>query len=283
MNKKLATVSDEITPANADVNALMQRYAGYGVSNRSEDNLIPQISYLQSQSPEVVDGPAQVPGAKAGDFLLGDVLVKGTEGFWCQPCLDRDRECEHTWLEFTPLDRGGGFVAQHDFTGFEGGTAVPPPGAISVGKQRWRFENGNELVHYRQWPVIVWKGGIGLEYVMSFKSTGHTVARRWNTEIGRVTRQADGSQVACFSHIYHVVSEHHRNPSGQWYLPAVPRNCIALMKKNGGGNWQVNPDAERIVGDPVRAINMGASLSEAFRKREKQAAQETVAVDEGVM
>jgi len=245
----------------SDLEKLMQGDAGKGVSNRSEDNLVPQISILQPLSPEVLDGPANIAGAKAGDFLVGKRIIAGREGFWFQPCY-----VDQTWLEFTPLDRGGGFVAQHEFNGVDrSGNAVPPQGAVGYGRQKYRMANGNEVVHYRQLAGILWTAEAGqskgLEHVIAFKSTGHTVMRDWMTKAGQL-RFPNGDQHPLFGAVYKVTTEQRRNASGQWYVVKVDEPLSLLAK-----------EAAAVVGDATKAYHMGEALNAAFESREKQAAR----------
>ena len=248
---------------------LMQQHKGAGLSNRAEDNLVPQISILQPLSPEVLEGPDKIAGAKPGDFLVTGKIISGREGFWFQPCF-----VDQTWLEFTPLQSGGGFVAQHPFVGVDGsGNAVPPPGAMAIGKMRYKMANGNEVIHYRQLAGILWTAeagqSIGLEHVISFKSTGHTVMREWMTKAGQANRFANGDQRPLYGHVYKVTTEQRRNASGQWFAVKVGEPLLLGAK-----------ESEAVVGDPMRAFTMGAALSDAFAAKEKRADQAQASSDQ---
>src|SRR5215467_6348285 len=110
-NGNLPTQADAGLPSKDELDALermMREDAGAGISNRAADTLIPQITVLQPQSPETLAGKG-----RPGDFLAGDRVIPAADGVWFQPCGVRD-----LWIEFEPLDRGGGFVGTHPFTGY---------------------------------------------------------------------------------------------------------------------------------------------------------------------
>lgn len=254
-----ATVSE-------DLDAMMREDAGMGISNRPEDNIVPQLKVLQPLSPEVMDGPDRVPGAQAGDFLLGTTLVKGKEGIWFQPCA-----IQHKLFEFMPLDRGGGFVAEHpmarDEQGTvmfeEGGDPVLPSRAVKVDKFRYEI-NDNNLIHYRQLAGFAWvyAGSKRLEeqgqpYVISFKSTGHTTMRMWMTKAARANQFADGNQRPLFAHLYRLTTSHQRNAKGQWYALEVGDPVLI---------------APGVVAEPAQVYRTGRALAQAFARGEKESA-----------
>jgi hypothetical protein len=242
------------TPAEmSELQRMMQEDAGAGISNRPEDNQIPGIKLLQPLSPQVLDGPGNVPGAKAGDFLMMGRPLKGTEGFWFQPA-----HMLQQWREFLPLDRGGGFVATYDFDTDAKGHPIPPPTVKQVDKYDYEFPNGNVCIHYRQVAGIAWQNGVGLEFAISFKGTGHSIVKVWNTEAGRAHRLPDGRQAPLWSHIYHLTTSQRRNAQGQWYVIDIGP-AIAI-------------DSSEEIPDWRSAYDLGKKLFNAFEKKEKVAA-----------
>src|SRR5215467_3004443 len=85
--------------------------AGMGVSFKPEDQLLPLIYVLQTNSPAVDKrGDSYIEGAEAGDFWLRnalDPIKNGEEGIVVIPC-----EMQRTWIEWLPNRQG--FVARHD-------------------------------------------------------------------------------------------------------------------------------------------------------------------------
>src|SRR5215469_6642375 len=85
--------------------------AGLGVSFKQEDQLLPLIYVLQSNSP-VVDrrGEVHIEGAEPGHFWLRNSLhpiADGETGIEVIPC-----EMVRTWIEWLPNRQG--FVGRHD-------------------------------------------------------------------------------------------------------------------------------------------------------------------------
>jgi hypothetical protein len=240
MNKELTTTLDD----------RMRADAGQGISTAASDNMVPQISILQPLSPEVLDGPGQIPKAKAGDFLLGDVLISGKDGFYFQPA-----NMTQIWLEFNPLDQGGGFVAAYPWNGENN----PPPGTSSNGRFRYEFDNGNQCIHYRQLAGIVWRDKIGLEFVVPFKSTGHSIARQWMTDAMRANRLG-GESRPLFGHLYRLQTTPVKNNKGQWFaLKVGPPILLGTA------------EADQIVGNSEDAYVMGKALAGAFESQERVA------------
>ena len=264
MAKEVAKTETKL-PAT-DINRMMREDSGYGVSNRPEDNIVPQVKVLQPLSPEVMDGPDRVEGAKAGDFMLGDKLISGKRGIWFQPSF-----FDHKLFEFTPLEQGGGFVAEHPIPKDEVGkplfdsTGQPamPRGASKSGKFQYEV-NGNSLIHYRQVPGHVWEDKKGLEYVIAFKGTGHTVAREWMSKAGRANRFPDGTQRALYAHVYKLTTQARRNSKGQWFQVEVG-DPVCL-------DPDVSPEVSQVVDDPLTAYRMGQALNRAFSAGERTVA-----------
>jgi hypothetical protein len=272
----IAKTQDKL-PAESDLSKEMESDAGAGISNRAEDNIVPTLKWLQPLSPEVMAGSGQIKGAAPGDFLLANQLVKAADGIWFQPCF-----MEHKLFEFTPLDRGGGFVAEHAMTVDDLGHPVfdtsndpiLPPGCRKTGLFKYEFSNGNSLIHYRQLAGIVWKDKSGSPYSINFKSTGHTVMREWMTTAGKANMFPNGHQRPLYSHVYQLHTGARRNAKGQWFVLEVGEPvCLdpSIVSKNFFEGTTPTPIME-IVGDPVYAYRIGKALNQAFKRRERAAA-----------
>lgn len=248
------------TPAIlTDEEALAREFAGAGVSNKAADNIVPQVRVLQPLSPEIVEG--KLPNAKAGDFLMGQTIIPGQEGFWFQPCF-----WDQQWFEFLPLQSGGGFVASYPWLGEHKGRPIPPQGAKVLDDYHFKMGD-NELIHYRQWSGLAWINKSPLERVINFKSTGHTVARNWNNAAREANRFSDGSVRPLFMHIYHLTTERNSNAKGTWYQISVG-NPVLLSA--------ANEQAKQIVGnDPIAVVRLGSELYKAFQGGERVAEVDT--------
>lgn len=238
----------------SDFEQMMREDAGMGVSTRAADNITPSVNVLQPLSPEVIDGPERVEDAAPGDFLLSDnedsPIIKGKVGFWFQPVCTTE-----WWFEFVQRDRGGGFVARYPIRYDDNDQPIPPAGATQDPVMPFRYtfrETGNSCIHYRFIPGIMWQEGHGLEYVIPFHGTGHTVARGWNTRMNR-KRTREGIIYPAFSHVYKLTTMQRKNKMGTWFSIAV------------GGDTML-ASAQPVVGeDYVRAYEMGRSLARAFK------------------
>jgi hypothetical protein len=239
-----------------DFDKQMYADAGLGVSTNPNDNITPSIAVLQPLSPQVLAGASQIENAEAGDFWVKGAnppLIGGQDGIWFQPAA----MTEH-WFEFVPRDSGGGFVARYEVEYDSKGRIIPPEGAeqSADNPNSYSFpESGNNCIHYRHIAGFVWVDGIGLEYVLSFHGTGHTVARSWNTKWTR-KRFPDGKMMPAYSHLYHLTTDQRSNKKGTWFQISVDE----------GTHLRESAD---IVGDLHKALQMGRSLAQAFQRGEK--------------
>ncbi len=100
--REIATAS-VVEIANAlptELEELCADDAGKGVSSRPEDNTIPFVKILQSNSPQVKRNEVQyIDGASESDILLGGVnlVAPGDGGIIVQPVY-----FEQKWVEWKP-------------------------------------------------------------------------------------------------------------------------------------------------------------------------------------
>jgi len=250
-----APQSDQLPAEMDDIDNLLYEHAGMGVSLRASDNITPSIVVLQPLSPQVLAGPQQLPRAAAGDFWIrgaDDPIIKGQAGFYFQPVTMTE-----WWFEFVPREKGGGFVARYPVEYGNDGNMKAPNGARQDrdNPYRYTFANGNNCTHYRFIPGILWENRIGLEYVIQFHGTGHTIARQWNTKWTR-KRFPNGKIMPTFSHIYHLSTVQRSNPKGTWFIITVDEG-VPIRK------------VENIIGDIRPAIMRGLALAQAFATGEK--------------
>jgi hypothetical protein len=264
--------STDVVEVDEEFEKELSQDAGKGISTEAEDNLVPLIYVLQPLSPQVMAGPAQIPGAKAGDIWLKnatDPIVQGSEGIWFMPATMYMR-----WTEWIPCDKGGGFVGSHDYLGRNN----PPPGAhrdeTEKSRPRFRFDNGNECIETRYEAGYVWRDGAPMPYVIPFKSTGHTVSRGWMTRRGSLRRK-DGSVWPAWSHVYPLTTAMKRNNLGTWYIFQI--GDPALYIPGHGKPYQIGLDI--VGGDYRSAYRLGKKLEEAFDTGAKREAPEDMDVD----
>lgn len=224
------------------------QYAGAGVSHAQEDNIIPLVYLLQSNSPQVQRGHEKhIDGAQAGDVWLrnepdGENIINGQEGLVVQPCF-----FSKCWIEWLP-DRGG-FAGRHQDRPEDAAlrTVVTDNGTEV---QRWVRPNGNIVVETREYAVIVHVGDKRLGYVIPFSGSGHTPARNWMTTIGK-KKLPNGADAPAFAYLYRLVPKLRTKGPNSWY--------------------QYDISLEGPV-ETLEDFNAGAELYEAFESGAKQAA-----------
>lgn len=271
MAKNLATKeSTDVATVDPELEAMLQADAGKGVSTASEDNLVPLIYVLQPLSPQVMGGPAQIEGAKAGDIWLKnatDPIISGKDGIWFMPVTMYMR-----WTEWVPRDKGGGFVASYDYTG----QSRLPKGAIRDEKEktRPRFyfpDTGNECVETRYEAGFVWRNGEAMPYVIPFKSTGHSISRGWMTKRSQQKRP-DGSIWPAWTSLYKLTTMIRKNNLGSWYILTVGDPVFYIP----GYDRPYKEGLALIGNDYKRAYQMGQALEKAFEKQEVREAPEEI-------
>jgi hypothetical protein len=277
MAKQPTQSTELMEKADPQLMAELEGDMGKGLSTDAADNLVPLIYILQPLSPQVMDGPAQIDGAKAGDIWLknfsADPIVSGKDGIWFMPCTMYQK-----WTEWVPRDKGGGWVGSFDYN-----AGKLPNGAMRdvKEKRRPRFtfpETGNELIDTRYEAGLVWHNGQAFPYVIPFKSTGHAISRGWMTKRNSLTMAGakKTGTLPAWSHLYLLTTSRKQNALGQWYQfdIGVP---VAYMP----GLNKPHKDGLAVVGgDAGRAYAMGKALAAAFATGEKTEAPEDGAAHE---
>jgi hypothetical protein len=227
-------VPDELLEVTAE-------HAGMGVSFKQEDQLLPLIYVLQTNSP-IVDkrGDTYIEGAEPGHFWLRnalDPIKNGEVGIIAIPC-----EMTRTWIEWLP--NRGGFVARHD----------KPPADMETqmvrgddGREKpvlTRRDTGNIIQDTREFFLLV-DGG---PYVLPCTGTKHTFARQWNTFYMQFKHPKTGAVMPAFSRKYRLTTIPASNAIGKWF---------ALKFQDEGFVTRAEFDA-------------GLALCQAVRKGEKK-------------
>jgi hypothetical protein len=158
-----------------------------------------------------------------------DPLIDGEQGILFQACHN-----EKKWVEWVPLDKGGGFVARHD--------AIPPESRTVKGKNDRDtvvMPNGNEIIETRYVAGLVYRPGEPpMPYVISLKSTGHSVFRTWNTLLMNAKRFPDGEPYPAFHFLCRLKTKVTSNQIGEWYIfdPQIEKNQKGEMITFGGSS-----------------------------------------------
>jgi hypothetical protein len=254
--KGVAKIEKAGPPAN-----LMDRMmedAGKGVSSAPEDNLVPMMGIVQDKHPEADKHHQRyIKGVEGGQIWLknaADPFMDGAEGLIVQHCAGYK-----SIVEWRPRGAGGGggagFVAQHPYTmdigdAFKDARQEPVPGRPN--RFKWIRKNGNELVDTRYEVVrIFMEDGDRLQYVIPFTSTGHSVARGWNTLRNRF-HLPNGAVAPSFARTYRMTTKSKSNDAGTWFLFLVEDDDWLPKTAEGLADYEA-----------------GLALHNAFNKGEK--------------
>jgi hypothetical protein len=240
-------------PVSADLDDFLEQHSGVGTSQRAEDNLVPMISVLQAQSPAADRrNQAYIQGAEPGAFRLKNspvAIVPGDgEGLLFIPA-----HFAVYFVEWTPREKGGGFVRRHD--------ALPKEARKVEDERGIRFvmPNGNEVQETRYHTGLVPFPDRGpMPFVLPFKGSGHTTSRNWQTLMNGV-RTKSGKVAPSFARIYRLTTKQRTNTKGTWF-------AVEVEEVKG-------PDGRPVVPD-LDLIKMAAALSAQITAGEKQLADE---------
>lgn len=184
--------------------------AGMGVSFKQEDQLLPLIYVLQTNSP-VVDkrGDVYITGAEAGHFWMRNSLqpIKdGMEGINAIPC-----EMMRTWIEWLPNRQG--FVARHDTPPSDMETKTVRDDSGREKQILVRGSNGNIIQDTREFYIMV----DGQPYVLPCTGTKHTFARQWNSMFHQFRHPKTNEIMPAFSRKWKLVTVPASNAIGKWF------------------------------------------------------------------
>lgn len=188
---------------------------GYQDQDASEVQ-IPYLALLQGLSKQVTEGD-QKPGT-----LFNTV----TEEVYGQDINIVPAYRELCYVEWTPLDQGGGFVARH-----EKGSEFVREAKEASGKSFGviKLKNGNELIEtIYLYGIIARKTGELEPIVIAFTSTKLAIYRKWNTSLNIfsvVTPSGDRVRPPRYAHLVSVgVKKQTKPPHTFFNLTLSPAN-----------------------------------------------------------
>ena len=211
----MAKSKKAVAKTNGNVPAYLQDHTsdtGKGTSSAQEDNLVPLIYVLQSNSPQAVKrNPDYIEGAEAGSIWLRGTeppLVSGEEGILFQPCyFSKD------WVEWVPRDSGGGFVGRHETCPEEAEVVQDPQ---NPNKKKFILPNGNEVLETRYHiGYVIMDDGRKLPYVIPLSKSGHSVSRHWMFLMN--AKQTPAGTAASWACLYRLKTKFRTNADGDWY------------------------------------------------------------------
>jgi hypothetical protein len=190
----------------------MQRDAGSGVSFERDDQLMPLLRILQSNSPQCsARDPAYLANAAPGDWWARNALnpvIKGETGMRALFCGQR-----HVDIEYAP-DRGG-FVAKHDETPTDLVDGLNKNGRVI----KLRQSTKNVVEHVREIYLLLELDGLWLPYVFGCTSTQHQFARQWQTHLHQYRHPKNNNVMPAYARTYRLTTYGTRNIYGSWFAP----------------------------------------------------------------
>jgi len=189
----------------------LEQDAALGLEGMStKDYAIPYLTILQNLSPQVVRGPAQIPGASAGDFYnsVTQQIFSGDKGLRVIPCAYQMK-----WVEWKPREQGGGFVMYHNSEAI----------IDQCTRNTQNFDvlpNGNTVIPTAYYyALIMQEDGSTEKVIMSLARTQLKKARKWNSIIaGLKLKGTNGFYTPpMFSHVYLLKSTLEANKVNSWF------------------------------------------------------------------
>ena len=187
--------------------------AGAGQAGVSMEHLaLPFIRMIQNGSPERKKTNAKyIEGSEEGDIFntVTRELYKQDKGIFVVPCA-----FEFAYLEFIPIDDGGGFVGKLD----PNNPVIRQ--AVRDDNNKDMLPNGHELVKSAQHYVYVvdQETGSYQQAILGMQSTSLKVSRGWNTQIKMQTARIDNRliKLPSFGTIWHLSTVEKTRDSYTW-------------------------------------------------------------------
>jgi hypothetical protein len=186
----------------------MQIDAGRGVSSRPEDQLIPILYVLQTNSPACDKrGAGYIDGAEPGHFLLRGAIEPirdGTVGIEAIPA-----GMVRTFLEWLPGRQG--LVGRHDKLPNDVEIQTIKDGSHE--RQSLVRSSGNIIQDTREYFLLV----EGAPFVLPCYGTRHTFAKQWQSYFQQFHHPRSGATLPSFSRRYRLRTVSTANAMGRWF------------------------------------------------------------------
>jgi hypothetical protein len=196
--------------------------SGLGSENLSAGDIaIPYLAILQGLSPQINEGKDQfIPGASASMFFntVSNELYEGRkEGIWLVPCA-----YHRAFVEWTPREAGGGYVAEHSIDG------DILEECVKNDKNQWVLGGGkgNLIVEtaYQYCLLLNMKTGETERVVFALKSTALKANRKWNHAISNAKIPGHNVQAPRFLFAYNCKTHLEEKNGNSWWSPSFERS-----------------------------------------------------------
>lgn len=210
---------------------------GAGASTKREDNKVPMVSVLQTNSPQVNKrNEAYIEGAEPGDFWMQNAprpVVKGEAGFEFQPCSFVTK-----FVEWIHRDDGGGFADAYDDArvldeakegqrtillfkaGKEVGKAKEGPDRKDPTKIVWIMPNGNYVKETKYYTGFARFNNLTMPYVIPMSSSFLTPSKNW---MGMITsKMTDAGRIYdIWTSWYRLTTKLRKKKENEWFVPNI--------------------------------------------------------------
>jgi len=186
-------------------------FAGAGFENQtSEDYSIPFLQILQALSPQLQDNDRLKQGMIL-NTVTGEVW-DGKTGIAFIPATT-----QHTFVEWKPREKGGGFVGVHDITS----DVVKHAKNASTEFGKYGTPEGNDLIEtFYVYGILVDASGDTQEVVLAFNSAKIKKYKGWMTKAKTVQIPLpDGRRIPAplFAHRYRLKTVSEKNSKGTFF------------------------------------------------------------------
>jgi hypothetical protein len=230
-----------------------------------EDIATPFLNVLQKMSPQVdKENAAFVKGAEAGQFFhsVNESCFDGGDGVTVVAAHFQSR-----WIEWIPLNQGGGFVRQYD------AGEVPAGGESEI---QVTLPDGHEcsLTHLHYLLLVDEELRAYDPLIFSVSSTGITPSRKWNGALTASVIPGKG-RAPRFEKMWSLKSVYRSNDQGNWYSwkPSQVRRLqpsssdFDMLLVQAAAEFQKMVRSDEIVVDHDKSRSTQASSDEASGDR----------------
>jgi hypothetical protein len=258
---KKETKSTEVAKKSTQelANIAYETDAGMGFDNMgAQDVALPFYVILQSGSPQLKRGEAQVEGATEGDIFntVTAEIFKPDKGILVVPCA-----YVRAYVEWVLRENGGGFVTQHPNESILTHTKKDEKG-------RDVLPNGNVVVTTAYYFILAITPAGYNQGMVSMTSTQLKKARKWNSIMTSIKMTgANGQKFTppMFSHIYKLTTIPEHNEKGAWsgwqielaevvVDPAIYTTAKSFAEMVRAGQMNIVPPQEEPLHDDGESV-----------------------------
>jgi hypothetical protein len=189
------------------------KHAGAGLEDLDKSSKMPLLNIIQQMSPQINPKKDQfIEGSKAGDIFFAP-----TSEILDQPIDFLPVALKTVYVEWKPLDQGGGIVGIHPLDirnrkdlGYQQGRKT----------QYDEWLGSNELKKTTYVMGLILLEGEQTDAMLALTSTGQRVARKLQDDINKFRYDGDfkAVQPAVFARAFNLTAEYEENKNGDGYF-----------------------------------------------------------------